>query len=258
MAFKICKKGTCGISVTDLNNDDYQLVSMITISGNIYYTFLESATVNALISVSYADERTLRTYQINTHEVVTNDTTGEETYVTDESIFQFEVDGLHEITHIILPTQEYVEKFQDSVHTYFPGGVYYTDGEKVYQFLEDLTSEEIDIETLLEVNPCDTTIIKETKGTFSICHLEECFANICKALLSKLCNERCDVTSKYAQDIFNRDLVWMTINVIKYCIEIGQYYEAQRFLENLIGCGNICADYISGNGKKGSGCGCSN
>jgi len=84
---------------------------MITTSGNIYYTFLESATVNALISVSYADERTLRTYQINTHEVVTNDTTGEETYVTDESIFQFEVDGLHEITHIILPTQEYVEKF---------------------------------------------------------------------------------------------------------------------------------------------------
>jgi hypothetical protein len=49
----------------------------------------------------------------------------------------------------------------------------------------------------------------------------------------------------------------MTINVIKYSIEIGQYYEAQRFLENLIGCGNICAEYISDN-KKGSGCGCSN
>jgi len=75
--------------------------------------------------------------------------------------------------------------------------------------------------------------------------------------LSKLCSERCDAATKYAQDIFNRDLVWMTINVIKYSIEIGQYYEAQRFLENLIGCGNICAEYISDN-KKGSGCGCSN
>jgi hypothetical protein len=84
---------------------------MITTSGNIYYTFLESATINALVSVSYADERTLRAYDIRKHDVVVNDTTGEETYVTDESLFQFEVDGLHEITHIILPTSEYVEKF---------------------------------------------------------------------------------------------------------------------------------------------------
>ena len=258
MAFKICKKGTCGVSVTDLNDDNYQLVSMITKIGSIYYTFLESATVNALVSVSYADERVVRDYDITTHRTVINDITGAETNVTDESIFQFSVDGLHEIFHIILPTSEYIEKFQDSVHTYFSGGVYYTDGKKIYQFMEDYTSEEVDIDTLLEVNPCDTTIIKESKGTFSICHLEECFANICKGLLGKLCSERCDATSKYAQDIFNRDLVWMTINVIKYCIEIGQYYEAQRFLENLIGCGNICADYISDNGRKGSGCGCSN
>ena len=258
MAFKICKKGTCGITVTDLNDDNYQLVSMMTTTGSIYYTFLESATINALVSVSYADERKLQAYDITTHRTVINDVTEQETYVTDESMFQFEVDGLHEITHIILPNADYISKFEGLVHTYFKGGVYYTDGQKVYQFLEDYTSEEIDIETLLEINPCDTTIIKETKGTFSMCHLEECFANICKDLLSKLCTERCNGTSKYAQDIFNRDLVWMTINVIKYCIEIGQYYEAQRFLENLIGCGNICAQYISGNGKKGSGCGCSN
>ena len=32
----------------------------------------------------------------------------------------------------------------------------------------------------------------------------------------------------------------MGINVIKYSLEVSQYYEAQRILENLIRCGNLC------------------
>jgi hypothetical protein len=46
--------------------------------------------------------------------------------------------------------------------------------------------------------------------------------------------------SSYKQKIFNRDVLWMGINVIKYSLEVSQYYEAQRILEDLTRCGNLC------------------
>ena len=45
----------------------------------------------------------------------------------------------------------------------------------------------------------------------------------------------------------------MTINVIKYYVELGQLMEAQRLLEELIKCGGICNDTQSP-GKKSCGC----
>lgn len=257
MAFKICKKGTCGLTVTDLNDEDYQIVSMINTSGLIYYTFEESSTINALVSISYNDERVIRATDITTHSVVVNDQTGETTNVTDESEFEFEVDGLHSIYHIIVPTAEYVEKYRSQLYTYFPNGVYFTDNGKVYFLNSDLEVEDAEIETLFDINTEGTTIIREEKNTFSLCNLEKCFAGICKALLSDLCPEKCDTRDKYSQQIYNRDLVWMAINVIKYCIELGQYYEAQRYLELINGCGEFCSQYMSANKVKGIGCGCS-
>ena len=45
----------------------------------------------------------------------------------------------------------------------------------------------------------------------------------------------------------------MAINIIKYLIGFGQYYEAQRILESITQCGNICKEQDP---KKGGRCGC--
>lgn len=59
--------------------------------------------------------------------------------------------------------------------------------------------------------------------------------------------------------IYNRDIIWMAINVIKYLIELGQYYEAQRVLEDITQCGGICKDVmVDKNTIGGGGCGCNN
>lgn len=58
--------------------------------------------------------------------------------------------------------------------------------------------------------------------------------------------------------IFKRDFVWMTINVIKYSVSLGQYAEAQRILEQVNTCNGFC-DSINNKYKtlnRSSGCGC--
>jgi hypothetical protein len=54
--------------------------------------------------------------------------------------------------------------------------------------------------------------------------------------------------------LFDRDFLWMTINVIKYNLDLGYNEEAQRILDEFNSCGNnICNNYSSIN----YGCGCS-
>ena len=54
---------------------------------------------------------------------------------------------------------------------------------------------------------------------------------------------------------FNRDFLWMTINVINYYLEWDKYSEAQIVLEN-IGCTNLCPNDRSLYSPTKSGCGC--
>jgi hypothetical protein len=263
MAFKICAKGTCGVTVTDLNDEEYQTTSTLTASGSIYYTFVESSTVNVLTSISYDGEKTVQASEVTTHEVSVNDTTQVSTNVPDESEFDFPIDSLYEIAHIILPTKTYIDKYFSQVKAVFPNGVYFTDDGAVYKFLgytagtiPAYTIESVEMEELLEINTTGTTIIKEVKNTFSMCQLKACYNGIVKKLLEVLCGlQDCDTTTKYSQDIFNRDLLWMAINVIRYCIEQGQYFEAQRYLENIQACNTICGR-VSSNPKSSSSCGC--
>lgn len=252
MAFKLCKKGNCGVTITDLN--EYQIQSYLTRSSTIYYTFMQSASINTLSSINYEGESTLQAYKINTHYE-----TDEHLPVPDESDLDFVVDGLYEVNHLILPTLEWYETYKTEV--FGENGftsVYFIDGEDVYK-VNPVTREiiKVEIEELLEINPKGSTIIKETKNTFSLCHLLECFYNICKDLLSKLCPINCNSKSSYQELILNRDIMWMAINVIRYCIDLGQYYEAQRFLEQIQGCGTICRQYDINKLKQAGGCGCS-
>lgn len=253
MAFKICKKGDCGITVTDLN--EYLDSSVLNIAGNIYYTFEESSSVNAIISISYDNTRTLVASDITKHEISTDDQTGETTNVTDESELTFGNDGLYEVVHLVLPNQKYIEKYSSQLPSTFPNGVYYINDEtkKIYKYG---STEEVDVALLVELNETGTTINKEMKNTFSLCRLQDCFYKLCKDLLNNLCGKsKCTATDKYSQEILNRDIIWMALNVIKYAIEQGQYLEAQRILENITGCGNICGKFETNN-LNSSGCGC--
>lgn len=245
--FKICSKGTCGIEITGLEREgdqykaeDNNLQSIRT------YKYSESITLNVILSLSYDGEDTLETVEPVTH-VLTG---------IDNVIFNYNKDGLHKIVHIILPTQKLLN--DRNLYTDF---IYYDENDNLIKLVnrdstknEDITKD-ITVQELLEIVPDETnTVIRADKQTFCLCYLNECYYTICKDLLTKFCGKCINKLQKDQQDVYNRDIVWMTISVIKYLIEFGQYREAQRILESITQCGNICGKLKP---KEGGSCGCS-
>lgn len=238
--FNVCKKGSCGIQVQglELENGEYNHTS----AGPRKYGYKESITINILQSVDSNNNYTLEDYSIVPH------------IDSDISTFEFTKDGLYVISHIILPTNNYV--FSDMI----PQSLYY----KLYYYDEEsqqikLDGKVISIEDLIDVNPEATvgglpnSVIRGDKNTFCMCYLNKCFYELSKNLLSSYCGKCLNKLNAPQQDIFNRDLIWMSMNVISYLVEDNKLVEAQRILESLSGCGNICQN---SNSKNSSNCGC--
>lgn len=257
--FKICKKGTCGITVTGLekDNDEYLSEDGEIIVSTRNYAYSQTITLNVITSIKSSGDETLQDYEIVEHSID----------CIDESDIELPIDGLYEVSHIIIPTQEWLTYVLDRDPTALTAynSVYYYDA-VTQTFKKYLNSESVDvtIEEVLAVNALPpasitdktTTIIRGDKNTFCVCHINECFYRLCKNLLTDLpgrCRNRVDDVKNL---IYNRDIIWMAINIIKYLIELKQYYEAQRVLEDITQCGGICKDVMIDKDTIGGGCGC--
>ena len=60
-------------------------------------------------------------------------------------------------------------------------------------------------------------------------NLQQCFINYCKKLYDSLLNT-CK-PSNYDSDIYARDFIWMTLNIIDYLVGFKQFLEAERIIE---------------------------
>ena len=64
--------------------------------------------------------------------------------------------------------------------------------------------------------------------------------SLCKKIFEGI-NIKClNNNSDLFEAIYNRDFLWMTINVIKYHTEFGDLLEAQRLLETINSCNGLC------------------
>lgn len=258
--FKICKKGACGITITGLekDNDEYLSEDSEIIVSTRNYAYSQTVTLNAITSIKSNGEETLQEYTIVKHEMD----------CIDESDVELPIDGLYQVTHIIIPNKEWLdyvlERDEGALDAY--NLIYYYDIEaQSFMKYADGKSTPASVEEVLQVNalpPSDIrekthTIIRGDKNTFSMCHLNDCFYKICKNLLSNLPGRCQNKLDDFKLLIYNRDIIWMSINVIKYLIELAQYYEAQRILEDITQCGGICNN-VDTSSVKGGGCGCTN
>lgn len=257
--FKLCKREKCSITITGLEEENEEYLFDSTIISTRAYTYDQSVTLNALYTLSSKEEETLINTAINIHKE----------NAIDESTFKMPIDGTYKVAHIIVPTEEwldYVLKRDPSALDVYSSVYFYSfklnSFAKYNKKLEQITA--ADINELLEINACPpqdvgdltTTIIKEEKITFNLCYIQECYYLLCKNLFNVLL-ERCAVNKTNKMDIFNRDFIWMSINIIKYLLEKGQYFEAQRILEKITNCGTICRQVLKEN-KIISDCGCGN
>lgn len=247
---KICKSDTCTVQVKGLEKDSDQYLDEEQISIR-NYTFEQTITLNVLYSIDSKENQTRDSYSIVPHTDI------------DEDEITMETDGLKQIDHFIIPTNlwfNYVAErdlnaFNDYSIVYF----FNIEDEKFYKYISGLITE-VSIDEIIEVNTEGTTLVKTSVNTFQLCHLEECFFQLCLYLLNNMpCSDPClDVKAKgFKGEILNRDIIWMAINAIKYCIDLGQFYRAQALLEQIETCWGICKNLNNNLYSSYSGCGCS-
>lgn len=136
----------------------------------------------------------------------------------DVTVFNFTDDGYYTLCTLEVSTN--------------PTSVYYYRNGDFYRNVE-----KVDIQELIESNKVKTYY----QEYFNICRLKKCYINLCQEIFDKRGSVNCNSTS--VTDTYKRDLVWATINVIEYMVEMDQYSEAQRLLLRVTGCNGICDNY---------------
>ena len=186
----------------------------------------------------------------------------------DVSDFTLKKDGLYEIVHMIIPTKEWLDLMISLGEVSKPAfkkytKLYYYDAtEGVNKFYlstredgTEKTNVEADMKTLYEVENKDSTTVVSGLGTvFRYPYLERCYHTLIKNLLQCVkSNSNCPSAELVIKER-ERDLIWMFMSVMKYSTSIGNHFEAQRYLERLNKCNNICSDTKAY--RKDNCCGC--
>lgn len=171
---------------------------------------------------------------------------------------KFNEDGYYIVYYYIIPTEFWVNSVDNPVdHLDY---VFYINrqGDIIYRYKDSLgriIDEEIKPEDLINYiqDTVTTSVDRIVKKIFPISKLQCCYYSYAKQLFDVLL-KRCPDDSNNEQ-IYKRDFVYMTIQIIKYLIGFDQYLEAQRILDIINGCGGFCNSVGKIKGK--SDCGCS-
>lgn len=131
-------------------------------------------------------------------------------------------------------------------------GIIYYDNKKFYYKEPNKTLEQVRETTIQEMVQLEHSL-ENVDFTyyyyFQVCKLRACYAALAQKVLDERNGTRCGI-SVNKEDIYKRDLVWSALNTILYMAEQEQFKEAQRLLENIVGCNGLCDDEYSNCGCK--------
>lgn len=243
---QICNKDKYSIVITDVTQktDEYipeDVTETSVFYGKNKYKYSDTSTINIIEKITSS-----------TKEIVATLFTDHSSFL-DEVYYEFEKDGYYVIHHFILPNLDWLDSNINNEENEYAEGTYICDCNKIYKLFNNKITE-VSPEVLIRINTEGTNISKAVIDQFSIYFLYNCYINLCQQIFNNI-NFRCRENSNIDSLIFDRDFIWMTINIIKYHVQSNQYLEAQRLLEEVNYCGGLCND----NGlpkQSSSGCGC--
>lgn len=209
------------------------------------YKYSKTVTLNTILKVNM-EEAILQDVLIHKHE---DD--------VDVCNFHVDEDGYYVVNHYVLPTREWYDEYLEApdkeLTAFISEGIYFIENDKLYKVV-DGEIEETEVKELLERNYEGTNILHCKIDIFFNGNLQQCYINYCKKLYDALLN-KCRA-SDYDSDIYARDFIWMTLNIIDYLVGFKQFLEAERIIEQFRTCGGFCKTTMINN-KPYSDCGCS-
>lgn len=208
------------------------------------YKYSKTVTLNTILKINI-DEAILQDVLIHTHEDN-----------VDVCNFHVDEDGYYVINHFVLPTKEWYDSYLQSqdqeLKDFIKEGIYFIQDNKLKKVVNN-EIQDAEVKELLERNYEGTNILHCKIDVFFNGNLQQCFINYCKKLYDSLLNT-CK-PSNYDSDIYARDFIWMTLNIIDYLVGFKQFLEAERIIEQFKSCGGFCQN--TDTHKNYSSCGCS-
>lgn len=208
------------------------------------YKYSKTVTLNTILKVN-VDEAILQDVLIHTHEDN-----------VDVCNFHVDEDGYYVINHFVLPTKEWYDSYLQSqdqeLKDFIKEGIYFIQDNKLKKVVNN-EIQDAEVKELLERNYEGTNILHCKIDVFFNGNLQQCFINYCKKLYDSLLNT-CK-PSNYDSDIYARDFIWMTLNIIDYLVGFKQFLEAERIIEQFKSCGGFCQN--TDTHKNYSSCECS-
>ena len=237
--FKIKKSCNCNLVITDISNCYYDNSS----EEFMKFTYEDTITLD-IVTLEKTDGPRLLAVVYTTHEKGKN---------LNEVNLPLGNDGLININHIIIPTVSWYNKQKNKEHNTLNKykNIYVSDGKRLYK-LENKHLNEIDPINLIINDWFDeTTIFKSQQFLFLTCYLTKCYVNLCNQVIKELAKNKnaknghysgeCSNVNNEAKDlIYNKDLVYITLNVINYLTQDCLFEEAEQILENIQSCKGIC------------------
>lgn len=242
---KVCTGAQCAVAITEIDT----------------HYLNETSTSIAKNKFRYSDTVSIDVLQLNrsTEQKVQNPVFT----VRDSQVKPVQLpvsfDGWFTVCHIVIPNEKWFQrelKKETGSALNLYNTVYYSNGAKIYKYINNEITE-VSIEELINRNIEDTTISIVKKDYVSVCFLRKCYINLCQQLFNSNIISECSNNRKNNCDlVFQRDLIWMALNVIQYLTELNQLSEAERIIEQLgRGCNGLCKQTFEQLSK--SGCGCS-
>lgn len=247
--FKLCKSGSCGITITGLERDNNSYTPEDDNMNHFQtYKWSESVTVNVIRKIRTDESIGLTNFEIKDHNV----------FPIDDSTFQMEEDGIYELEHMIVPTRTWFQNILDKevdpslTFSQYEKVVFYdADKDSFVTYENGVESDMKPTAFISNSDYSDSTIVSGLKNTFNLCHLNNCLYIVNKNILD-IISTKCS-NNQVKELTYNRDLIWMGINTIKYLIDLQHLFEAQGVLERLTFCHDICDP---NNKYNYSDCGC--
>lgn len=162
--------------------------------------------------------------------------------------------GLYHYQKLVIPTYTHSQTHENEYLFYRNGVVYFIDSDSgINMSWSDIEGDFDDIYRAVIDYRLDNCFHFDD-DSFSMYDLVECYALTEKErirnYLKNNCNGNCEKNNELE---LKADILLSAVNVIEHLIENGDFFEAQRILNGLNTCGNLCSSVK--NNLKGCGCG---
>lgn len=167
------------------------------------------------------------------------------------SVYTLTLDGSYSITRYFIPSLEfYTDNHTNAI--YSGKTMYYSDGESIFKII-DGEAVAITITSFINADLSVSDYISVSSSFISTCHTNACYFKILSSLLDMNLGI-CDPSLQLQTLIISRDILYMTLETIKYLKDINNITQIQKLIEALDICGGICASTLQTTSSINCGC----